>query len=102
MAWETRRNGRRYYYRARRIGGRVVKEYVGAGLGADLAAAEEAAKVRQAAKRAEERRADRHRLAAADDVLAALDAITDTLTRATLTAAGYHQHHRGAWRKRRE
>jgi hypothetical protein len=28
-AWETRRNGRRYFYTARRVNGRVVKEYMG-------------------------------------------------------------------------
>jgi hypothetical protein len=30
MGWERRRSGR-YYYRARKINGRVVKEYVGQG-----------------------------------------------------------------------
>jgi len=43
MAWETRRNGRQYYYRSRRLGHRVVQEYLGAGCVAYAAAAEDEA-----------------------------------------------------------
>jgi len=32
--------------------------------------------------------------------LSTLDATTAMLVQATLLAAGYHQHHRGEWRKR--
>ena len=35
MAWEQHGN-HRYYYRSHKVGGRVVKEYVGAGATADL------------------------------------------------------------------
>ena len=31
MAWETRRNGRKYYYTAKRVNGKVVKQYHGRG-----------------------------------------------------------------------
>lgn len=37
MAWETRRNGRLYYYRKVREGRRVRSIYVGSGLLGDLA-----------------------------------------------------------------
>lgn len=37
MGWEERK-GRRYYYKAERVGGRVVKRYVGTGRLAELAA----------------------------------------------------------------
>lgn len=42
MAWEQRGN-RRYYYRAKKIGGRVVKHYLGAGIAAHNAAAKDKA-----------------------------------------------------------
>lgn len=37
MAWERRRNGI-YYYRAHKVRGRVIKEYVGTGPLAEIAA----------------------------------------------------------------
>jgi hypothetical protein len=92
MGWE-----RGYYYRVRKINGRVVREYVGAGLAGELAANEQAERDRRrAAARTE--RADLDRLAVELDELSAL---ADLLARAALLAAGYHQHERGQWRKRR-
>lgn len=101
MAWETRKRGGRYYYRAQRIGGRVVKTYLGAGDFAELAAgwAEEDRAERQAQREANWRQ--RREL---DDVAAqvrhACEAVDDVAA-AWLTLAGYHRHDRGEWRKRR-
>lgn len=101
MAWEDR-GGRRYYYRSRKSGGRVVKEYVGAGATAALIAAhDEAERERRRAER-ERGRAEARRLA---DLAAQYDAYSravDALTAAALLAAGYRQHARGAWRKWRD
>ncbi len=49
MAWETRNGRGRYFYRTRRIKGRVVKEYVGTGPAAEAAALEDA-QAREAAQ----------------------------------------------------
>ena len=52
MAWETR-GTRTYYYRSRKISGRVVKEYIGGGLAGMLAEREDEARRRkQEAERA--------------------------------------------------
>ena len=101
MAWETRERGGRYYTRSRKVGGRVVREYVGAGRVAELAAALDAAERRE---RAEERQ--RLREAEATDApafaaLADLGAVLDGLAAAFLIGAGYRRHNRGEWRRRR-
>ena len=101
MGWETRRNGRRYYYAARRDGARVVKQYLGAGQLADAIAELNAQDARRHQLAAEAERAERavqdglHR-----QVTEACD-LVDTLTRAVLLASGYHRHDRGEWRLRR-
>jgi hypothetical protein len=101
MGWETRRNGT-YYYRARKIGGHVIKLYVGAGPQAELAAlgdelAQEDRRIASAA-----RREARVALAAVDDPLEAFAESVESLTRSSLLLAGYHQHHRGEWRRRQD
>ena len=102
MGWEARERGGRYYTRSRREGGRVVREYIGAGPRGELAALadEEERAARQAARSAWE--AQRAQVAEAEAMLLALCEGTDALVAAVLAAAGYHQHHRGEWRKRRE
>jgi hypothetical protein len=94
-------DGRGYYYRSRRVGGRVVREYVGGGdigrLAADLDAADRATKD-------EERRADlaaREQLEALDQPLQELGELVDLLAEAAMLAAGYRRHNRGEWRKSR-
>jgi hypothetical protein len=100
MGWEQRRSGT-YFYTAERVGGRVVKRYVGTGKVAELAAQLEAATSAQKAADAERQRREREQLDALDESLNALHELADTLTDAALVAAGFHRHHRGPWRKRR-
>ena len=98
--WETRR-GSRYAYRSRREGRRVVKEYLGNGFAAELAVrGDDLDRAERQAERAEERAA-REPLDAASALLVELGAKLDAVVGATLTAAGYHRHKRGEWRRRR-
>ena len=100
MAWE-RVGSRSYYYRKVWRDGRCVRVYVGAGAAAELAAAtDDIARVqRQMAARALQEEQDR--LAAAAAPLQQLCDASDVLSRAALLAAGFHQHARGLWRRRR-
>ena len=100
MGWEVR-GSRRYYTRTRRAGGRLVREYVGTGPVAEMAAAADAVRQAQRRAEAEARRAERARWEAALAPLEELCLASDLLVRASLTAAGYHQHDRGEWRRRR-
>jgi hypothetical protein len=100
MGWE-RRGAASYYYTAERVGGRVVKRYVGSGPAAEYAALLAAEARSAAAAEAEAREQESAELAALGAALAPLDELADTLTAAALVAAGYHRHHRGSWRKRR-
>ena len=100
MGWETRR-GRRYYYRATKVGGRVVKEYVGAGPLAEIAAAADAQARANRAALAEARRRERAELETVEAPYAAFVATLESLTLAGLLLAGYHRHHGGEWRRRR-
>jgi hypothetical protein len=94
MAWERRRNGRLYFYRARRIGGRVVKRYVGAGKAGEMAARMDA---ERRAERSEEMQW-RQQFDLASRMLATLGEECDDLARSALAEAGLYQHHR-EWRR---
>ncbi|MBY0456956.1 MAG: hypothetical protein K2V38_06445 [Gemmataceae bacterium] len=100
MAWEQRGSAS-YYYTAERIDGRVVKQYVGTGPVAELAAELDAIRMQERAEAAERERCDREELAALESALTPLNELADALTAAALVAAGYHRPKRGPWRKRR-
>src|SRR5262245_4662896 len=98
MGWDK---GSRYYTRSRRVNGRVVREYVGGGTIGELAAQLDAI---ERDKRETERqcaRIEREKIESLDALLADLNELADLLARAALAAAGYAQHHRGEWRKKR-
>lgn len=105
MGWESRNGRGRYYTRSRKVNGRFVREYIGCGIEAELAAhadedARQARKARQAAQRrerSEARELDRQ----LDRQLDELCQSTDRVLRAELVVAGYHQHARGEWRRHR-
>jgi hypothetical protein len=97
MGWDRGR----YYSRSRKVNGRVVRQYVGGGRLGQIAARLDAIgrDVRQAARARQE--AIRSEVEALDAALDELNAVADLLARAALLAAGYRQHNRGEWRKRR-
>jgi hypothetical protein len=101
MAWEARSRGRgRYYTRSRKVAGRVVREYVGTGPVAELAAAADA--LRRADRRAamDARRAEEASWREALAPLLELSRAVDVVVRAVLLAGGFHRHAR-TWRKKR-
>jgi hypothetical protein len=100
MSWERRKN-RTYYYRWRRENGRRVRQYVGSGEDAEIAARMDA----QMAGERLEARAKRLRTQAELEELAVeldrYDRDVSALVSAAMAVAGFH-YHRGHWRKRRE
>jgi hypothetical protein len=102
MAWQEV-DGRRYYYRGRRLCGRTRRVYVGAAddPAAELAAAADGLRRLGREAAARESHAERERLRGAEAPLVRLCAVSDVFTRAALLSAGFHRHHRGPWRRRR-
>jgi len=100
MGWDHCKSGR-YYSRSRRVNRRVVREYIGGGAAGERAAAEDAQRRLQRQTAAAARRAERQQWQEADAALQAFCELTDLLVRASLLVAGYHQHARGEWRRRR-
>lgn len=98
MGWE-RRGNRQYYYKKRRIGGRVESVYFGSGIVGLLA---EAQVLSQRAGRIKDRQTDRkmRQLRYADQQLAAVEEHIQGLYNGVLLVNGYHLHAR-QWRKKR-
>src|SRR5689334_5000961 len=101
MGWERHERGGPYYTRSRRVGGRVVREYVGGGLIGELAAELDAEERRERRREAEARRADEAAWAELDGMTAELGELVDGLAAAALLLAGFHRHDRGEWRRKR-
>ena len=102
MAWETRSRGTRYYTRSRRVGGRVVREYVGTRPRAALAAELDAEDRDQRRLERAALREERRQLADLDAPTTRLSALVDALAAGALLRAGYRRHDRGDWRRRRD
>jgi hypothetical protein len=101
MGWESRKGRGRYYTRSTRVGGQVVREYVGGGAAGELAAREDARRRAQEQGEREAWRTSRAELESVAALVAAADELTETLARAALVSAGCRRHHRGEWRRRR-
>jgi hypothetical protein len=101
LGWERRKRGGTYYYRGRRVDGRVVKQYFGTDPAARAAAdLDRLGRLeRRAARAAWE--AEEARIREAVRPLLELGTECDLIVKAALLAAGYHRHH-GQWRRTRE
>ena len=95
MGWDKGR----YYTRSRKVNGRVLREYVGAGRVAQLAAQMDALDRERRCLDALALRDEKDELNALDADIAELIETTDLVARAALVAAGFHQHKRGEWRR---
>ena len=100
MAWEKRGAGT-YYYRKRRIGGRVVSEYAGPGVVGELTALHEERDRRERAEQREAERRAREGMRALDRQADEVAELIRALTRGMLLVTGHHTH-KGQWRKRRD
>jgi hypothetical protein len=97
MGWE-----RGYYYRVRKVSGRVVREYVGAGQVGELVAQMDALEREQRRLKAFEQRQEKDELKALEANLKAVNERINLAAHAALVATGFHLHKRGEWRRRRE
>ena len=95
------RNGRPYLYRSVRRGGKVTSEYVASGEAALLIHRMETV---ERDKRDDETWRRRNECGELEEVERGLNDLckrAQMLAAEALTAAGFHQHHRGEWRMRR-
>jgi len=101
MSWETRNGRGRYYTRSRRVGGQIVREYIGHGPIAELVAESDRQEREQRRTEAARRAARKTQDAALDAQVDEVCGLADILARGVLLAAGFHHHH-GQWRRCRE
>lgn len=99
MAWEQR-NKRRYFYRKRRIGGRVISEYVGDGAIGALAEVMTARAMAEAEAKRKEWEAIRDEQQRLDQMVDDFGKLAYAMAHAALLLSGYHQSRR-KWRKKR-
>jgi hypothetical protein len=102
MGWEKRKRGGLYYTRSKKVGGRVVREYIGGGIRGHVAALRDAEERRRREDEAALWREECDRLEALIAPVEQLCEATETLSRAALLAAGFERHQRGEWRRKRE
>jgi hypothetical protein len=100
VAWEKRERGGRYYTRSRREGDRVVREYVGSGPLAELAAEDDRTKRELEEAQREREKEELERMEALAAPIFELSEAAEILAHAHLIAAGYRRH-KGEYRRAR-
>jgi hypothetical protein len=99
VALETRANDRRYFYRSRREGDRVIRQYIGSGPKAMEAAEADRQRREERATADAASRKELDKVYEVDGLIAESSRLIDAALSAALLKAGCH-HHRGEWRKR--
>ena len=102
MGWEKRERGGLYYTRTKKVGGRVVREYVGGGALGHIAALQDAQECQRREEEATLWKEERDSLEALVAPVEQLCEATEILYRAALLSAGFRRHQRGEWRRKRE
>lgn len=100
MGWKNI-NGRLYYYRSRREGDRVRTDYLGPAGHAELFSGLDAIDREEKEARREQERDERESVEREEAEVSAWFDRVEAVARAALDAAGYHQHKRGEWRRKR-
>jgi hypothetical protein len=99
MGWKNI-NGRRYYYKSKRVGNRIESRYFGAGESGSLVARiDELERLEEAAERWAERE-QREQAIEEERAIAGWFDDVQAVADAAMAEAGFHKH-RGQWRRRR-
>lgn len=99
MGWEQRGN-LKYYYRKKRVGNRVVSEYLGRGKHVEKILRLEENERQKIRERNEQEALEIDRIRVESERIESLFQSARTLTHSILIASGYHTH-KGQWRRRR-
>ncbi len=109
MGWEVRHGGRLYLYRNRRVNGKPVKEYLAADdpYGFGQLTADDLARLLKRERKVRSlnrqvRASFRERIDGLLAAVAAENAELRSVAEGILSAVGFHRHHRGEWRMRRD
>ena len=97
MAWDKNR----YYSRSVKVDGRIYREYIGGGETGRLAAQHDQERREKIRLRRDAARRVMADLKGIDETVTMLCRRADLAVRAAMHTAGYYQHHRGEWRRRR-
>ena len=100
MAWEPRGNNI-YYYRKKRIDGKVISEYVGKGVRAQKIASMYLAVKEKKKKEDDNIRQQKKQFYLLNNQIIQMSLLSDQMVGYFLTTAGFHKH-KGQWRRRRD
>jgi hypothetical protein len=99
MGWEDR-NGRLYYYRKRREGRRVISEYLGNSVAAELSSMLDWERRHRCQRKSRGWKTQKAQVLGLERSIMHLGVAIDAIAAASLMLSGFHTH-KGQWRKGR-